>query len=146
MKFLKYYYQIGQKLKGLRDFPSLIMRLILAYGFYMPAKMKWANMQGIASWFESLNYPLPVLNAYLAATTEALGVVLLIVGLGTRMISIPLIIVMLVAIATVHLGNGFDAGDNGSEIPLYYIIMLVNLLIIGPGRISLDYLISKRIK
>ena len=145
MKYLKSYYQIDQKINGLKDVPSLIMRLILAYGFYIPAKMKWANMEGIASWFEIMSYPLPVLNAYLAASTEALGVVLLIIGLGTRMISIPLIIVMIIAISTVHIGNGFNAGDNGSEIPLYYIIMLFNLIIIGPGRISIDYLISKRL-
>ena len=50
---------------------------------------------------------------------------------------------MIVAISTVHIGNGFEAGSNGFEIPLYYILMLFSLLISGPGKISIDSLIKK---
>ena len=89
--------------------------------------------------------PFPKLNAFLATGTEMAGFILLFLGLATRFISFPIIIVMIVAITTVHLGNGFDAGDNGLEIPLYYILMLFSLIITGPGRISLDHLISKYI-
>ena len=71
------------------------------------------------------------------------GAILLLLGIGTRIISIPLIIVMMVAIFTVHLGNGFEAGDNGFEIPLYYIIMLLTLLIYGGGKISIDFFIKR---
>lgn len=132
-----------EKLNGLNDLALLFLRLILAYGFYMPAVNKWKNMEGIAQWFESMNYPLPLLNAYLAGTTEAAGVILLFLGLGTRVISIPLIFTMIVAISTVHIGNGFAAGDNGFEIPLYYLLMLFVLLTYGAGKYSLDYLIKK---
>lgn len=132
-----------EKLNGLNDLALLFLRLILAYGFYMPAVNKWKNMEGIAQWFESMNYPLPLLNAYLAGTTEAAGVILLFLGLGTRVISIPLIFTMIVAIFTVHIGNGFAAGDNGFEIPLYYLLMLFVLLTYGAGKYSLDYLIKK---
>jgi len=44
--------------------------------------------------------------------------------------------VMIVAITTFHLGNGFEAGTNGFEIPLYYFLMLFSLLIIIPGKFS----------
>ncbi len=87
---------------------------------------------------------MPVLNAYLSASTEAAGVVLLFLGLGTRLISIPLMVVMLVAIGTVHWANGFEAGSNGFEIPLYYLIMLMTLFFIGPGRISVDAWLKSR--
>jgi putative oxidoreductase len=96
----------------------------------------------IAGWFESMNFPFPVLNAYLATITEGMGVILLILGLGTRIISVPLMITMLVAIFTVHYANGFAAGDNCYEIPFYYLLMLFTLFILGPGRISVDYLIG----
>jgi len=132
-----------EKLNGLNDLALLFLRLILAYGFYMPAVNKWKNMEGIAQWFESMNYPLPLLNAYLAGTAEAAGVILLFLGLGTRVISIPLIFTMIVAIFTVHIGNGFAAGDNGFEIPLYYLLMLFVLLTYGAGKYSLDFLIKK---
>jgi putative oxidoreductase len=122
----------------------LLIRLTLAYGFYKPAVMKWKDINAISGWFESMGYPLPTLNAYLAGITEMAGVVLLILGLGTRIISLPLIFVMLVAIFTVHISNGFEAGDNGFEIPLYYILMLFSLVVYGAGKYSIDYLISKK--
>lgn len=130
--------------KGLDNLVLLMLRLILAYGFYNPAKMKWNDIGAIAGWFESMNYPLPTLNAYLAGITEAAGVILLFFGFATRLISIPLIIVMLVAIFTVHFSNGFEAGNNGFEIPLYYLLMLFTLFVFGSGKYSIDYLISKK--
>lgn len=132
-----------EKLSSLADVPALLFRLILSYGFYKPAMMKIGNIDGIATWFASMNYPFPTLNAYMAAATETAGFILLFLGLATRLITIPLIFVMLVAIFTVHLGSGFEAGNNGFEIPLYYLLMLFSLFISGPGRFSLDYLIEK---
>ena len=125
------------------DIPPLLFRLILAYGFYVPAIKKMGNIEGISQWFASMNFPLPTLNAYLAAITEFSGFILLLLGLGTRIISIPLMIVMLVAIFAVHLSNGFNAGDNGFEIPLYYFLMLLSLLIGGPGKLSIDHFLKK---
>lgn len=133
-------------LSNLKDLPLLFFRLILAYGFWGPATMKWNNIESVAEWFGSIGIPMPTLNAYMAASTEIAGVFLLTLGLATRIISIPLIITMLVAIVTVHLGNGFEASDNGFEIPLYYILMLFALFVNGAGKISLDNLISKKIK
>ena len=60
--------------------------------------------------------PFPSLLAHLAAYTEAAGAVLLLVGLATRWISIPLMVTMLVAIFTVHWGNGWPAiADSGAQ-------------------------------
>ena len=143
MKLIKSYLTFTERLSGLKDLPLFFIRLALAYGFYMPAIMKWGNINGIAEWFGSMDFPLPTLNAYLAASAEMAAVILLPLGLATRFISIPLMVVMVVAILTVHLGNGFNAGDNGFEIPLYYLLMLLLLLFAGPGRISLDYLIKR---
>jgi putative oxidoreductase len=121
----------------------LLIRLTLAYGFLNPAIMKWKDIHAIADWFSSLGIPVPLLNAYVVAVTEAAGVVLLALGLAIRFISIPLMITMLVAIRTVHWSNGFEAGANGYEIPLYYLLMLFTLFIFGAGRISLDNVLCK---
>ncbi len=146
MKIIQMYQKATNWLTNLKDIPLLFIRLILAYGFYMPAMMKWGNISGIAEWFGSIGIPFPTLNAYLAATTEMGAVILLPLGLATRIISIPLMITMLVAILTVHFSNGFEAGNNGFEIPLYYLLMLFVLLINGAGKFSIDHLISRRIK
>lgn len=124
-----------------QDLALLVARLILAYGFYNPAMRKWADIDAIAIWFGSLGIPLPTLNAYMAATTELLGVILLTLGLFTRLISLPLIVVMIVAIVTVHLPHGFTAGDNGFEIPLYYMLFLAIFASFGAGKFSLDHLL-----
>ena len=137
---------IAKKLEFTKDIPLLLMRLVLAYGFWGPAMMKWKNMDGIVDWFAGMGIPFPTVNAYLSASTEVAGSVLLFIGIGVRIISIPLMVVMLVAIFTVHISHGFEAGANGFEIPLYYLIMLITLLVYGPGRYSLEGLIRKMTK
>lgn len=128
----------------LQDIALLAARLTLAYGFYDPAMQKWSNIGNVAHWFESLGIPMPLLNAYMAATTELVGVILLTLGLLTRLIALPLMVVMLVAIFTVHIGNGFSCGDNGFEIPFYYLLFLLIFLSHGPGKASLDHYLFDR--
>lgn len=139
------YRSYANKVEQIKDIvPPLLFRLILAYGFYGPARMKLNDVHAIGDWFAGMGIPAPYFQAYLTTGTECLGVILLILGLGIRIISIPLLIVMVVAIKTVHWENGFEAGNNGYEIPLYYMLMLVSLICTGAGKISLDYLIGKR--
>jgi len=119
----------------------LLARFAVAYGFYEPAMQKWSDIGAIATWFGSMGIPFPTLNAYMAASTELLGVILLTLGLFTRIISIPLMVVMVVAITTVHLVHGFSAGENGFEIPMYYMLFLAIFASHGAGKFSLDYLL-----
>lgn len=139
------YKQIYMKFSHLseygKSFSLLFARLVVAYGFYEPALMKWKDIDSVAQWFGSLGIPMPLLNAYMAASTEVVGVIFLIFGLLTRFISMPLIVIMIVAIVTVHLPNGFSASDNGYEIPLYYMLFLLIFFSHGAGRFSLDRLI-----
>lgn len=128
----------------LHDVQLLLFRFILAIGFYSPAMMKVKNLEGVAEWFGSMSYPFPMVSAVLAMTTEVLGIVLLTLGLGTRIIALPMMFVLVVAIFTTHISNGFAAGDNGFEIPLYYFLMLSALVVYGSGKFSLDHLLSRR--
>lgn len=141
MKCTQIYMEFSRLSEYGKSLSLLFARLTVAYGFYEPAMMKWGGIENVASWFGNMGIPFPTLNAYMAASTEALGVVLLTLGFMTRFIAIPLIIVMLVAIFMVHLAHGFSAGDNGFEIPLYYMLFLFIFLTNGAGRFSLDRLI-----
>lgn len=140
---IKLYTEISRFGSLFADLSLLAIRLILAYGFYKPAMLKWSDMSAIEVWFRGMHYIFPNLSAYAAASSELAGIVLLALGLMTRLISVPLIIVMVVAITTVHWSYGFDASHNGFEIPLYYLLMLLFLLAKGPGRFSLDALLFK---
>lgn len=139
------YNRVRNGLIKAQDIPLFFLRLILAYGFWEPATQKWSDINSIAEWFEGMGIFAPKLNAYLAASTEMAGVFLLALGLGTRIICFPLIITMIVAIKTVHWENGFAAGDNGYEIPLYFMLMLITLMCFGPGKLSIDYFIRKKL-
>jgi len=170
----------------------LALRLYLVPVFWMAGTKKLADMDSIISWFGNpdwgLGLPFPEVMAWLAALTEVGGAILLLLGLATRWISIPLMITMIVAAVTVHLqngwlaiaeGSGFFASErtagaierldiakdilrehgnydwltengsivilnNGIEFATTYTIMLLVLFFIGPGKASLDYLISKK--
>lgn len=136
--------KVSSLLNPLNILSLLGVRLILAYGFYEPAMRKWSDIGSVAEWFGSIGIPFPLLNAYMAASTELLGVVLLTLGLFTRLISIPLMVMMVVAILTVHLGSGFSAIDGGFEIPLYYLIFLLVLVSFGAGKASLDHFLFEK--
>lgn len=131
-------------LESLRWLPLLLFRLILAFGFLTPALEKLKNFNSVVQWFASLNIPLPYFSALLSTTVELTGIVLLFFGLLTRVIAIPLMFLMFVAISTVHFANGFSASANGFEIPLYYFLMLLCLFVFGPGGVSIDTFIKKR--
>jgi len=137
----KVYMEFSRLSEYAKSFSLLFARLAVAYGFYEPAMNKWNDIDSVAQWFGSLGIPFPTLNAYMAASTETVGVFLLTLGLLTRLISLPLIIVMIVAIVTVHLPNGFSAGENGFEIPLYYMLFLIIFVANGAGKFSIDRLI-----
>src|SRR5690606_11911928 len=53
--------------------------------------------EGTVHWFGSIGIPFPAVGAFLAGWTEVLGAVLLVLGLATRLIFIPLMVTMLVA-------------------------------------------------
>jgi uncharacterized membrane protein YphA (DoxX/SURF4 family) len=95
----------------------VLLRLYLAPVFWMAGTKKFANLEDTAEWFGNphwgLGLPLPELMAVLAASTETAGAVLLVIGLGVRWISIPLMVTMAVAALSVHWHNGWLAVAEG---------------------------------
>ena len=79
-------------------------------------------MNSTIAWFGNTDWvlwiPFPAFNAYILAAIEIVGVVFLTIGLGTRLISIPLIFTMLVAMFTVHIDNGWLAIASSELIPV----------------------------
>ena len=98
----------------------LALRLYLVPVFWMAGTQKIAGMDNTIEWFANedwgLGLPFPALLAHLAAYTEAIGALLLLVGLATRWVALPLMVTMLVAAWTVHWQNGWAAiADSGTE-------------------------------
>jgi putative oxidoreductase len=78
-------------------------------------------------------------SLYLAVFAEFFCSVFLLIGLGTRLALIPLIITMSVAVFIVHAPDGFDKKEMG----LHYLLVYAFLLVSGPGKYSIDSVISK---
>lgn len=139
-----HYYSFVKTLEGAKNIPLLMLRIVLAYGFYGPAMMKWHHIEHVTGLFINAGIPAPYFSVYLVASIETFGSILLLLGLATRFITVPLMVVMIVAIlTTAHFGHGFQAGNNGFEIPLFYLTMLFTLFIYGPGKISFDHLVKR---
>jgi uncharacterized membrane protein YphA (DoxX/SURF4 family) len=96
----------------------LLLRLYLAPVFYMAGLNKYNSFDSTVDWFGNpdwgLGLPMPWLMAFLATAVELGGSILLLFGFATRWISIPLMFTMLVAIFSVHIGNGWLAIASGS--------------------------------
>jgi putative oxidoreductase len=119
------------------------VRLLLAWEFWGAGAMKYSGDNWFADYQDDFLFPfnlMPVeLSWSLATWTELLGAIALVMGLGTRFFSASLIILSLVAWASVHAGNGYNVCDNGYKRPLMYLVMFLPLLLSGPGKLSLDY-------
>ena len=109
--------RINQLVNGIADrtafISSLLLRLYLAPVFWIAGTNKLASFDSTVEWFGNpdwgLGLPMPWLMAFLATATEVIGAILLLLGLGTRYVTLPLMITMLVAAFTVHWQNGWQA-------------------------------------
>ena len=135
-------------------FAGPILRLGLAVVLFPHGAQKLLGWFGGYGWSGTMGFltgkigvPTPV--AALVILIEAFGPLLLLLGLLTRPVALGVIAVMLGAISTVHLSNGFfmnwtgaQAGE-GFEYHLLVIAMALALLVAGGGSFSADRLLTK---
>lgn len=81
----------------------------------------------------------PAVSLGLAVFAEFLCSILLIIGLGTRLATIPLIVTMMTAVFIVHANDSFS----NQELGLHYLLSYVVLLILGGGKFSFDTIVLK---
>lgn len=82
----------------------------------------------------------PEFSLYLVIFAEVVCAFLLMIGLFSRQVTIPLIITMLVAVFMVHISDPFGKMEKG----LLYLITYISLLFMGPGRYSVDEWLRNR--
>jgi putative oxidoreductase len=124
----------------------LLVRLYWGWQFTQTGWGKLHNIQHVIGFFTSLNIPAPALNAYFVSGLELVGGILLIVGLGSRLISLALAFDMLVAYLAADqeaLRSIFsDPGKFYNADPYTFLFASLMILVFGPGRFALDYLLS----
>lgn len=114
-----FYDRLVDALQNAAGVGPLLLRLYLAPVFMQAGWTKFAAFDDTAAWLGNpdwgLGLPFPYLLAALAAGTELLGGLALLVGFATRLFAIPLIATMLVAIFSVHWENGWLAISDASS-------------------------------
>jgi putative oxidoreductase len=123
------------------DLATLVLRLgvgvmILAHAYnkvFGPG-----GLEGTARWFEGLGVRPGALHARMAATTETVAGVLMIVGVGSPAVCAGLISLMFVAARTDHRGKGVFVFAGGWEYVAFIALVCVAIASAGPGKASLD--------
>ena len=140
----------------------LPIRLLMAWEFGRAGLMKYNG----SNWFANVqdNFPFPFnvvpveISWFLATWFEILGAIGLAIGLFTRFWALSLVMLTVVAVAGVHwpdqwnslaeLWMGYTVTDKGFgnfRIPLLFLVMLLPLIFMGPGKLSVDHVLVKRL-
>lgn len=144
--------------KKIQRLAPLALRLVIGYGSMAHG---WAKLSRGIGGFEKLliflHVPFPHLMAWVVPLSELIFGFAVLIGLFIRITAIPMILVTLTAMLTVHLKYGFSSiktiglsangplfGPPGYELDLLYIAGLIALIIIGSGSFSIDALIKNK--
>lgn len=101
------------------------------------------GLEGTGQWMASIGLNPGYLMALLAGSAEFFGGLALLIGLLVRPAGAVLAFAMLIAIFSVHIGNGLFMSNNGYEFALALLAVAVSLMISGAGRASLDAALSR---
>ena len=135
------------------------LRLIVGYGFMEHGFAKLGRGVGsFATLLHAIGTPFPLPMAWATVLVEIFGGLAILLGAFVALASIPMAIVLLVAIFTVHLPYGFSSiklqavtpsgahfGQPGYECDLLYLAALAALVIGGAGPFSIDRLLARRL-
>lgn len=134
------------------------LRLIVGYGFMAHGVAKLLRgPEHFTAILQAIGVPDPQLMAWLTIGIEVAGGLAVMLGAFVTLASLPMAVVLLVAIFTVHLPNGFSSikllavtpggaqfGQPGYETDLLYLACLAALVLGGPGPLALDVVLAKR--
>jgi putative oxidoreductase len=134
------------------------LRLIVGVGFMQHGFAKMSRgPDTFAAILHALGVPAPHFTAWVSILTELLGGLAVLVGAFVTLASVPMAMLLLVAIFTVHLPNGFSSvkliavtaagaqfGPVGYEVDLLYLACLAGLVLGGAGPFALGALLQKR--
>lgn len=146
MDYLTDPFGAGQLNRDILDWGVSVLRIVLGYIFLDSGLGKFRRgISGTGNWFAGLGMPAPQVAARLVASLELCGGLLLIAGLFTHWVAIPLALNMVVAtyVQKFKLRAPFQGGDvQGYELDVLMVAASVTLVVAGAGTFSLDGLLN----
>ncbi|MGD1087410.1 MAG: DoxX family protein [Verrucomicrobiota bacterium] len=125
----------------------LAIRLYWGWQFFETGKGKLENIQNVVQFFQTLNIPMPEVNAWIVAIMECFGGLLLMAGLGSRLVAFALAFDMVIAYITADseaLKSIFTDSDKFVQAaPFPFLLMTLTVLVFGAGVFSLDWLMGR---
>jgi putative oxidoreductase len=125
--------------------PPTLARICVGWLFMNTGWGKLHHLPDLVSFFRQLGIPMPEFRAPLAAGAEFVCGTLILAGLATRLAVVPLIVTMIVAIATARKDDLNGIADLFGFVEYLYILLLIWLGVSGAGPLSLDRLIARRL-
>jgi putative oxidoreductase len=148
--FKSMYAQLIQAENALKHPFLLLIRLYWGWLFFVVGLGKLIDADTVSGFFAQANIPLPLFTAYLVGIIECLGGISLFLGLYTRIMTIPLVIVMIGAYILAHPIALADIVQSPNVIttqpPFLYLLATLTVMCFGSGMFSLDYWLSKKSK
>lgn len=124
----------------------LAVRLYWGWQFAQAGWGKLHRMPDVIQFFASLGIPAPAANAWFVSLLEFVGGILLMLGIGSRLLALMSVGDMLVAYITADrdafLGFFSHPDKFAAASPFVFLIAWLIILIFGPGKISLDALLG----
>ncbi|MBB5343271.1 DoxX family protein [Tunturibacter empetritectus] len=147
-KLLELYAKFATLASYLQSPFLLVVRLYWGWQLVQSGWGKLHHLDKITAFFTSLNIPFPALNAPFVSGLEFVGGLLLIVGLGSRLIGLMLTVNMLVAYWTADREALFavfsDPGKFYNADPYTFLFAAAMVLVFGAGLFSVDALLKRR--
>ena len=127
-----------------RDWAPTFLRLAIGFIFIAHGQQKlFGGLERTEAFLSGLGFPVPAVFAVILACAEFLGGVCLVLGLFTRYAAALIFVIMTVAIIKVHLTHGLT-GPSGYEFPLSLLVGSIALMLLGPGKASIEKTLLKR--
>ena len=145
----KYYRLLIRAASGLQSPFLLAIRLYWGWQFMQTGWGKLSDIHKVVGFFTQLGIPAPALNAWFVSGLEFAGGLMLIVGLGSRLVALPLVIDMIVAYITADREALFSIVSSPDKFmaaaPFTFLVATLIILIFGPGKASVDALLAGRL-
>jgi len=130
---------------ALRWLPPTLTRLVIGWVFLQSGWGKLHSLEKVVAFFTQLGIPAPEFQAKLVACTEFVCGALILLGLATRIATIPLMITMAVALMTALKSDIHGLSDLFGVSEFLYIALLAWLGVYGAGPLSLDRIIAGKL-